>query len=109
MVSAIKLSNNAVILGNDHNQTITLTAIDADTFKVIEGATVAITVDTPNYVTAYSLTSMTNPGGQMIYTIPITKNNTSPGDYITYIQIIKQGYEPLSDSIHFMILPNQQQ
>ncbi len=41
----------------------------------------------------------------MTYTIPL-EDNASPGDYYTNIQISKQGYTPVGEYTHFIVLPS---
>jgi hypothetical protein len=102
MISAVMFSKNPIKAGE--NQTITVTMIDSGTNKLIEGATVAITSNAPD-ATTYTFTNTTNADGQMIYTIPLD-NSASPGDYYTNIQISKQGYTPLGEYTHFIVLPS---
>ena len=102
MIAAIMFNKNPIKAGED--QTITVTVIDVGTNKVIEGATVAITSNPPDYATTYTFTNTTNADGQMTYTIPL--GNATPGDYYTSIQISKQGYTPLSEFTHFIVLPS---
>jgi hypothetical protein len=102
MIAAVMFSKNPIKAGED--QTITVTVIDVGTNKVIEGATVAITSNPPDYATTYTFTNTTNADGQMTYTIPL--GNATPGDYSTSIQISKQGYTPLSEYTHFIVLPS---
>jgi hypothetical protein len=102
MISAVMFSKNPIKVGED--QTITVTVIDASTNKLIEGATVAITSNPPDFATTYNFTNTTNVDGQMTYTIPL-EDNALPGDYFTNIQISKQGYTQLGEFTHFIVLP----
>ena len=78
--------------------------IDARTSEVISGAIVSITVNGPGM--EYTYTDTTNGSGEISYTIPLEEDESLPGDYYTSIQTTKEGYTPLSEYTHFIVLPS---
>jgi hypothetical protein len=101
MISAVMFSMNPIAIGEE--QVITVTVIDARTNEVISGATVSITVNGPGM--EYTYTDTTNGSGEISYTIPL-EDESLPGDYYTSIQTTKEGYTPLSEYTHFIVLPS---
>lgn len=102
MISAVMFSMNPIAIGEE--QVITVTVIDARTNEVISGATVSITVNGPGM--EYTYTDTTNGSGEISYTIPLEEDESLPGDYYTSIQTTKEGYTPLSEYTHFIVLPS---
>ena len=102
MISAVMFSMNPIAIGEE--QVITVTVIDARTNEVISGATVSITVNGPGM--EYTYTDTTNGSGEISYTIPLEEEESLPGDYYTSIQTTKEGYAPLSEYTHFIVLPS---
>ena len=102
MISAVMFSMNPIAIGEE--QVITVTVIDARTNEVISEATVSITVNGPGM--EYTYTDTTNGSGQISYTIPLEEDESLPGDYYTSIQTTKEGYTPLSEYTHFIVLPS---
>lgn len=102
MISAVMFSANPIAIGEE--QVITVTVIDARTNEMISEATVSITVNGPG--TEYTYTDTTNESGLISYTIPLEEDESSPGDYYTSIQIRKEGYTPISENTHFVVLPS---
>jgi hypothetical protein len=101
MISAVMFSMNPIAIGEE--QVITVTVIDARTNEVISGATVSITVNGPGM--EYTYTDTTNGSGEISYTIPLEEDESLPGDYYTSIQTTKEGYTPLGEYTHFIVLP----
>jgi hypothetical protein len=89
MISAVMFSENPIAIGEE--QVITVTVIDARTNEMISEATVSITA---------------NESGLISYTIPLEEEESSPGDYYTSIQTRKEGYTPISENTHFVVLPS---
>ncbi len=102
MISAVMFSMNPIAIGEE--QIITVTVIDARTNEVISGATVSITVNGPGM--EYTYTDTTNGSGEISYTIPLEEDESLPGDYYTSIQTTKEGYTPLGEYTHFIVLPS---
>ena len=100
MISAVMFSMNPIAIGEE--QVITVTVIDARTNEVISGATVSITVNGPGM--EYTYTDTTNGSGEISYTIPLEEEESLPGDYYTSIQTTKEGYTPLGEYTHFIVL-----
>ena len=101
MISAVMFSENPIAIGEE--QVITVTVIDARTNEMISEATVSITVNGPGI--EYTHTDTTNESGLISYTIPL-EEESSPGDYYTSIQTRKEGYTPISENTHFVVLPS---
>jgi hypothetical protein len=101
MISAVMFSKNPIATGEE--QVITVTVVDARTNEMISGATVSITVNGPGM--EYTYTDTTNGSGEISYTIPLEEEESLPGDYYTSIQTRKEGYTPLSEYTHFIVLP----
>src|ERR687890_2433943 len=102
MISAVMFSKNPIAIGEE--QIITVTVIDARTSEVISGAIVSITVNGPGM--EYTYTDTTNGSGEISYTIPLEEEESLPGDYYTSIQTTKEGYTPLGEYTHFIVLPS---
>ena len=102
MISAVMFSKNPIAIGEE--QVITVTVIDARTSEVISGAIVSITVNGPGM--EYTYTDTTNGSGEISYTIPLEEEESLPGDYYTSIQTTKEGYTPLGEYTHFIVLPS---
>lgn len=102
MISAVMFSANPIAIGEE--QVITVTVIDAITNEMISEATVSITVNGPG--TEYTYTDTTNEFGLISYTIPLEEEESLPGDYYTSIQTRKEGYTPISENTHFVVLPS---
>ena len=102
MISAVMFRKNPIAIGEE--QVITVTVIDARTNEVISGATVSITVNGPGM--EYTYTDTTNGSGEISYTIPLEEEESLPGDYYTSIQTTKEGYTPLGEYTHFIVLPS---
>ncbi len=102
MISAVMFSENPIAIGEE--QVITVTVIDARTNEMISEATVSITVNAPGI--EYTHTDTTNESGLISYTIPLEEEESSPGDYYTSIQTRKEGYTPISENTHFVVLPS---
>ena len=102
MISAVMFSKNPIAIGEE--QVITVTVIDARTNEVISGATVSITVNGPGM--EYTYTDTTNGSGEISYTIPLEEDESLPGDYYSSIQTTKEGYTPLGEYTHFIVLPS---
>jgi hypothetical protein len=101
MISAVMFSKNPIVIGEE--QVITVTVIDARTNEMVSEATVSITVNGPGI--EYTYTDTTNESGLISYTIPL-EEESSPGDYYTSIQTRKEGYTPISENTHFLVLPS---
>jgi hypothetical protein len=102
MISAVMFSKNPIVIGEE--QVITVTVIDARTNEMVSEATVSITVNGPGI--EYTYTDTTNKSGLISYTIPLEEEESSPGDYYTSIQTRKEGYTPISENTHFLVLPS---
>jgi hypothetical protein len=102
MISAVMFSKNPIVIGEE--QVITVTVIDARTNEMVSEATVSITVNGPGI--EYTYTDTTNESGLISYTIPLEEEESSPGDYYTSIQTRKEGYTPISENTHFLVLPS---
>jgi hypothetical protein len=102
MISAVMFSKNPIVIGEE--QVITVTVIDARTNEMVSEATVSITVNGPGI--EYTYTDTTNESGLISYTIPLEEEESSPGDYYTSIQTRKEGYIPISENTHFLVLPS---
>ena len=101
MISAVMFSKNPIVIGEE--QVITVTVIDARTNEMVSEATVSITVNGPGI--EYTYTDTTNESGLISYTLPL-EEESSPGDYYTSIQTRKEGYTPISENTHFLVLPS---
>ena len=101
MTSAVMFSKNPIVIGEE--QVITVTVIDARTNEMVSEATVSITVNGPGI--EYTYTDTTNGSGLISYTLPL-EEESSPGDYYTSIQTRKEGYTPISENTHFVVLPS---
>jgi uncharacterized protein YfaS (alpha-2-macroglobulin family) len=101
MISAVMFSKNPILI--EEEQVITVTVIDARTNEMVSEATVSITVNGPGI--EYTYTDTTNESGLISYTIPL-EEESSPGDYYTSIQTRKEGYTPISENTHFVVLPS---
>jgi hypothetical protein len=75
------------------------------TTAVIAGSTGVIVV-AQNQGIEYTHTDTTNESGLISYTIPLEEEESSPGDYYTSIQTRKEGYTPISENTHFVVLPS---
>jgi hypothetical protein len=95
-------SKNPIATGEE--QVITVTVVDARTNEMISGATVSITVNGPGI--EYNYSDTTNESGLISYTLPLEEEESSPGDYYTSIQTRKEGYIPISENTHFLVLPS---
>ena len=102
MISAVMFSKNPIAIGEE--QVITVTVVDARTNEMISGATVSITVNGPGM--EYTYTDTTNGSGEISYTIPLEEEESILGDYYTSIQTRKEGYTPLGEYTHFIVLPS---
>lgn len=102
LISAVMFSKNPIAIGEE--QVITVTVIDARTSEVISGAIVSITVNGPGM--EYTYTDTTNGSGEISYTIPLEEDESLPGDYYTSIHTTKEGYTPLGEYTHFIVLPS---
>jgi hypothetical protein len=101
MISAVMFSKNPILIGEE--QVITVTVIDARTNEMVSEATVSITVNGPGI--EYNYSDTTNESGLISYTLPL-EEESSPGDYYTSIQTRKEGYTPISENTHFVVLPS---
>ena len=54
----------------------------------------------------YTYTDTTNGSGEISYTIPLEEEEPILGDYYTSIQTRKEGYIPLCEYTHFIVLPS---
>jgi hypothetical protein len=102
MISAVMFSKNPILIGEE--QVITVTVIDARTNEMVSEATVSITVNGPGI--EYNYSDTTNEFGLISYTLPLEEEESSPGDYHTSIQTRKEGYTPISENTHFVVLPS---
>ena len=102
MISAVMFSKNPIVIGEE--QVITVTVIDARTNEMVSEATVSITVNGPGI--EYTYTDTTNESGLISFTLPLEEEESSPGDYYTSIQTRKEGYIPLGEYTHFIVLPS---
>lgn len=101
MISAVMFSKNPILIGEE--QVITVTVIDARTNEMVSEATVSITVNGPGI--EYNYSDTTNESGLISYTLPL-EEESSPGDYYTSIQTRREGYTPISENTHFVVLPS---
>ena len=102
MISAVMFSMNPIAIGEE--QVITVTVVNARTNEMISWATVSITVNGPGM--EYTYTDTTNGSGEISYTIPLEEEESILGDYYTSIQTRKEGYTPLGEYTHFIVLPS---
>jgi hypothetical protein len=102
MISAVMFSKNPILIGEE--QVITVTVIDSRTNEMVSEATVSITVNAPGI--EYNYSDTTNESGLISYTLPLEEEESSPGDYYTSIQTRKEGYTPISENTHFVVLPS---
>ena len=102
MTSAVMFSKNPIVIGEE--QVITVTVIDARTNEMVSDATVSIIVN--GHGIEYTYTDTTNGSGLISYTLPLEEEESSPGDYYTSIQTRKEGYTPISENTHFLVLPS---